>query len=83
MLSWAGVAVCVSVRWFNFLDVVAEGGCVALCLSVCVCVHAWWVCLGLWMYWDGSGRAHTGYVCVQVRVGWDIKVSTCVGVRCH
>ena len=37
MLSWAGVAVCVSVRWFNFLDVVAEGGCVALCLSVCVC----------------------------------------------
>ena len=80
VLSWAAVAVCIAVRWFNFLDVVAEGGCVALCLCVCVCVC---VCLGLWKYWDESGCAHTGYVCVQVRVGWDMKVSTCVAVRCR
>ena len=40
VLSWAAVAVCVFVRWFNFLDVVAEGGCVALCLCVCVCARA-------------------------------------------
>ena len=69
MLSWAGAAVCVCVRWFRFLDVAAESGCVALysCVCVCACVHvcahARWVCLGLWMYWNGSRCAHIGYVC--------------------
>ena len=40
MLSWAGAAVCVCVRWFRFLDVAAESGCVALYSCVCVRMRA-------------------------------------------